>query len=104
MKRTILYLIASLLCSANAMSFDVTTVAKVVNIDEFDTGYTRVQIDTTNSCGGTWFWMARDMPNYNVYMARVLAALVAESQIRITERAPAWCDGNHLYNPRVGSM
>jgi hypothetical protein len=105
MKRKILYLITIFIVwSTNVMSFDVTTIAKVVYLDEWDTGYTRVQIDSPTSCGGTWFWMARDMGNYNLYMARVLAALASDREIRIAERAPAWCTDTHLYNPRIGNM
>jgi hypothetical protein len=105
MKRKALYLIiAALALSAPGYGFDGVITAKVVYIDEWDTGYTRVQIDSPSSCGSMLFWMDRSMTGYNVYMARVLAALTAHRPIRIAERAPGYCDGTHLYNPRIGIM
>lgn len=95
---------AYILWTTDAMSFDVTTVAHVQYIDEWDVAYTRVQIDQPTSCGSSLFWMNRNNEEYNLYMARVLAALVAGREIRITERSPAYCSGGHLYNPRVGNM
>lgn len=90
--------------TTSVMAFDVTTEAKVVYIDEFDTAYTRVAIDKATSCGNNWFWMHRDMTGYDQYMARVLTAFVADKKIRINERAPGWCGDKHLYNPRIGIM
>ena len=87
-----------------AMSFDTVIVAKVISIDEWDTGFTKVTIDKTTSCGSNWFWVHRPMDGYNLYLTRVLTAMVADKQIRIVERAPAWCDGGDLYNPRIGIM
>jgi hypothetical protein len=98
----LIFLIVALAWSAAGYGFNVVTTAKVVHIDEWDTGYTRVQIAAPNSCGGTWFWMDRSMPGYNLYMARVLTALMADRPIRIVERAPAYCEGTDLYNPRIG--
>jgi hypothetical protein len=95
---------AAMLFSAAAFGFDTVTVAKVTYIDEWDVGYTQVKLDSPTSCGSTWFWMSRTMPDYNLYMARILAAQLADRQIRIAERSPAYCDGSALYNPRVGVM
>jgi len=92
----------SMAWSVNVMGFDVTTYAKVVSIDEVDVMYTRVGISKATSCGATWFWMARSMTDYNLYMARVLTALVSDRTIVINERNPAWCGDVHLYNPRIG--
>lgn len=97
-------ILISLFLSFETFAFDVTTTAKVVYIDEWDTGYTKVELDKPTSCGGTWFWMHRDMEGYNIYTSRVLAALMSGREIRITERAPATCTDQHLYNPRIGSM
>lgn len=96
--------VITLVWTTNALSFDTTTKAKVTYIDEWDTGYTKVTINKNTSCGNSYFWMLRTMKDYDLYMARVLAALVSGRQIRITERAPAFCQGVHLYNPRIGVM
>jgi|GEM_PF-3109531 len=90
--------------SFEATAFDVTTIANVEYIDEWDLSYTKVQIDQPTSCGGTWFWISRDREDYNIYMSRILAALMSGRAIRITERAPAHCADQHLYNPRIGNM
>ncbi len=95
-------LVAFMLLSFNARSFDVVTEAKVVYIDEFDIGYTKIGLDSPTSCGATWIWMSRTMTGYDQYLARALTALVANRQIRIVERAPAYCSGTLLYNPRIG--
>ncbi len=97
-------LVAAVMLSAPAMAFDTVTVAKVVYIDEWDVGFTRIQLDSPTSCGGTWIWMLRTMPDYKLYMARALTALVSDRQIRIAERAPAYCENLDLYNPRIGVM
>ena len=103
MKKGKLFFLAALVFfSFNAQSFDIVTEAKVVYIDEFDIGFTKIGIDSPTSCGATWIWMSRTMTDYDLYLARALAALVANRQIRIAERAPAYCDGNLLYNPRIG--
>lgn len=90
--------------AVGAFGFDVITSAKVTQIDEWDTGFTKVIIDKPTSCGNSYFWMLRTMDNYDSYMARILTALVAGREVRITERSPAHCDGAHLYNPRIGIM
>jgi hypothetical protein len=105
MKKTIwLSTVVYSLLSFSAFAFDGVTVTKVKFIDEWDVGFTKVEIESPTSCGGTWFWMNRDNVNYNLYMSRVLAALMAGKEIRIAERAPGYCEGIHLYNPRIGSM
>lgn len=96
--------IALLALSAPALSFDTVTVAKVAYIDEWDVGFTRIQLTSPTSCGNPVIWMNRTEDNYKLYLARVLAALAADRQIRIAERAPAYCDGGSLYNPRIGVM
>ncbi len=103
-KKYFISVIMFMLWATGALAFDVITRAKVTQIDEWDTGYTKVTIDSNTSCGNSYFWMARSMEDYDLYMARALTALVAGRQIRITERAPAWCTGVHLYNPRIGIM
>ena len=103
MKKRMFYpIVAAMGFSATAMGFDTVTIAKVVYIDEWDIGYTKIQLDSPTSCGGTWVWMSRTMPDYNLYMARALTALVSDRPIRIAERTPAYCDSIHLYNPRIG--
>ncbi len=104
MKKIFSVMIAMMTLPMPAMGFDTVTVAKVVYIDEWDVGYTRIQLDSPTSCGGTWIWMLRTMPDYNLYMARALTALVSDRQIRITERTPAYCETLSLYNPRIGVM
>ena len=90
--------------ASSATSFEVTTIANVTSIDEWDIGFTKVVINKNTSCGNNYFWMLRTMNNYDLYMARVLAALISGRQIRVAERTPAYCDGVHLYNPRIGVM
>ena len=103
MKRSKLFcLVILMLLSFNVQSFDIVTEAKVVYIDEFDVGFTKIGIDSPTSCGATWIWMSRTMAGYDLYLTRALTALVANRQIRIAERAPAYCNGNLLYNPRIG--
>ena len=101
-KFTVIAFLLSLLAS-KAFAFDVTTIAKVVYIDEWDVSYTRIEIDKPTSCGGTWIWMQRNMENYDMYLSRALAALMAGREIRVTERAPAYCENQHLYNARIGN-
>jgi len=102
----ILHALAGLLfvLATNVMAFDETTEAKVLYIDESDPGFTKIAIDKYTSCGAKWFWMLRTEDNYNVYMARVLTALVTDRTIRINERPPGKCKDIHLYNPRIGIM
>ena len=95
-------LVLLMLLPFNVQSFDEVTEAKVVYIDEFDVGFTQIGIDSPTSCGATWIWMSRSMTDYDLYLARALTALVSNRQIRIAERAPAYCNGNLLYNPRIG--
>jgi hypothetical protein len=89
---------------SEAFGFDVVTVANVQYIDEWDVGYTKIQLDQPTSCGGNWIWMSRQMDGYDLYIGRALAALMAGRAIRITERAPAYCNGASLYNARIGNM
>jgi hypothetical protein len=103
MKKRMFYLVlAAMAFYSTAMGFETLTIAKVVNIDEYDSGFTRIQIESPTSCGSTLIWMSRTMPDYNLYMSRTLAALVSDRAVRIVERAPAYCDGQYLYNPRIG--
>jgi hypothetical protein len=102
MKKILTAALLSMSLSLPANAADATTIAKVLYIDEWDTGYTKVQIDKPTACGGSWLWIARGSPDYNLYMARVMTALVADRAIRISERAPAFCEAPHLYNPRIG--
>ena len=103
MKAKILTMLVTLLAlSLKANAVETVTLAKVLYIDEWDTGFTRVQLDRPTACGGNGFWVTRTNPNYNLYMTRVLAALTADRMIRIVERAPAVCQAPDLYDPRIG--
>ena len=88
--------------SFGAFGFNVTTEAKVVYIDEFDVYFTRIELDSPTSCGSKRIFMARTQANYDTYLARALTALVAGRYIRIAEREPGYCNGGHLYGPRIG--
>ena len=104
MKNKIIGFVALMLISFNALGFDTVTKAKIRFIDEYDIGFTQIELDPTTltSCGGARIWISRNMTDYNLYLARALTALATGKYIRLAERSPAYCSGTLLYNPRIG--